>query len=303
MALARDLGCHMFREISVKESMNDASEVFEDLWREFSRLSPRSPSTSQRRKYSCKLQDKISVLDSEACTCASEALKTISHSHSFSHANEVLVTTLTSTLKRQGSLPSTSFPSARQIRQSLMKHSSTQNDLYSHSRNIPSIPEHIKEMEEEHEEERIGSPKPHRSRKNAIFSVANHLHLSLPKAFGFENSSAPPSVAHSPPCHELFSLSSMSSSSGSLNSLTENVETTPDTSARNSKSSVGRVRSSSDASSLRRKNSDKSNQLTFLYHEHCQRHRNRHWDAKKCHQQFSHTFNPLTSPLEVKGFC
>ena len=80
MALARDLGCHWFREISVKESMSDASEVFEDLWREFSRLSPRSPSTSARRKYSCKIQDKISILDSEACTCTSEALKTINHS-------------------------------------------------------------------------------------------------------------------------------------------------------------------------------------------------------------------------------
>jgi len=63
-ALARDLGCHMFREISVKESLTDASEVFEDLWREFSLLNPRSrPSNSQRRKNSCKIQDKISILD------------------------------------------------------------------------------------------------------------------------------------------------------------------------------------------------------------------------------------------------
>uniref|UniRef100_H2YHV8 small monomeric GTPase n=1 Tax=Ciona savignyi TaxID=51511 RepID=H2YHV8_CIOSA len=64
---ARELSCHIFREISVKESMDEASEVFEDLWREFARRCPRSPSSSQRRKFSYRIQDKIPILNSNAC--------------------------------------------------------------------------------------------------------------------------------------------------------------------------------------------------------------------------------------------
>ena len=300
MALARDLGCHMFREISVKESMNDASTVFEDLWREFSRLSPRSPSTSQRRKNSCKIQDKIAILDSEACTCASEALKTISHGN-HNHINEALVTTLASTLKRQCSSFST-FPSPRPSRRSIFKHTNHHEDFTTHSiRHIHSIAEH---MEEENDEISVLALKFQRPRKNAVIHVASTGQLSPLRSFTSQIMSAPSSVAHSPPCQEMRTslMSTSSSSSTSLNSLTESNS---DVSERNSKSSsIGRARSSSDASSLRRRNSDKSNQLTTEYHEHCRRHRMRVWDLKKCHQEFSRAFkNSSFTNVEVHGFC
>lgn len=66
--LASDLGCHIFREISVKESVMDASNVFKDLWREFSSRSPRSPSSSHRKKSQYRLHNKIPILNSSKIT-------------------------------------------------------------------------------------------------------------------------------------------------------------------------------------------------------------------------------------------
>ena len=299
MALARDLGCHMFREISVKESTSDASEVFEDLWRDFSRLSPRSPSTSQRRKNSCKIQDKITVIVSEACTCASEALKAISPGQN--HVHETRAASLASSLRRHGSFSFTSFPSPRPSRHSFLKHSHHHDSSSENSiRHIHSIPEH---WEEENEEVSL-SFKFQRPRRNAVLRVGSSGQVSPLKSFTFDMTSAPASVAHSPPCQETRTnlMSTSSSSNTSLNSLTE---TNSDVSERNSKSSsVERVRSNSDASSVRRKNSDKSLQLTTEYHEHCLKHRMRICDLKKCHQEFSQAFkNQALTNVEVRGFC
>jgi len=61
--LAAELGCHIFREISVKESMYDARDLYIDLWREFAKRTPR---ISSRRKPSVKLHDKIPIVRSQS---------------------------------------------------------------------------------------------------------------------------------------------------------------------------------------------------------------------------------------------
>ena len=300
MALARELGCHLFREISVKESINDASEVFEDLWREFSRLSPRSPSTSQRRKFSVRIQDKISVLDSEACTCASEALKTIVHGHNHNHANEKLVTTLTSTLKRQSSAPLISLPSSRHLKYSLLNHSSNSDPFDYNPRSIPSIPENIKEEPEDCDSDSLplSSKSYLHSRRNAILSDTNDVKHYPRKTLNSDNISLKDfDGALVPTRASVNSVSSFSSSNTSLNSL-------PEPFFFDSKLSNGRNRSSSDASGTKRKNSEESNHLTSLYQQHCIKQRSRKWEMRKCNQQFSHLLNnnSISNAFEVRGF-
>ena len=291
MALARDLGCHMFREISVKESINDPSDIFEDLWREFSRLSPRSPSTSQRRKFSCRIQDKISVLDSEACACASEALKSLAHGHNHHHhANEALVTTLTSTLKRQSSSPLILYPHSRLFKLPLRKNSSL--DLEP-KRRIPSIPE-------TDEESLPKSPESEKSPNLRASVFEKRGQLQRRKAFSSENISIISPGSFTPPDREHSVLSSTSSSNASLNSVADATAR-----LREAHDLTGRLRSSSDGSSVKRKNSKESNNLTILYRQHCLRHRNRKWDLQNCNQQFSHTFNgppSIAGAYEVRGF-
>ena len=69
--LAQQLGCHLFREISVKESWQDSKSVYLELWRRFRSNSPNSPSQTQRKKFSYRLQHKIPVMYSSSnCVAA-----------------------------------------------------------------------------------------------------------------------------------------------------------------------------------------------------------------------------------------
>lgn len=61
--LAADLGCHIFREISVKESINDARDVYADLWTEFTKHAPR---ITIRRKPIIKIHEKIPIVKSRS---------------------------------------------------------------------------------------------------------------------------------------------------------------------------------------------------------------------------------------------
>ena len=210
--LAQELNCHMFREISVKESMSESSEIFEDLWRQFYRLSPRSPSSGQRRKFSYRIQDKISIIDSSTCSSTTEALKQISSNPNESIVNEALVTTLTSTLKRQmtsGSPSSYNYRTAKQY-------------LAGGERSVPNIPEYIKEDEEDMVED-VPKPPPRyrRSRRNALITESSLGTLKASSDNDIRKSAKlgiPDLLMHLTP-------SSRSSSNGSLNSQPGSLST------------------------------------------------------------------------------
>nr|XP_002126977.1 ras-like protein family member 11A [Ciona intestinalis] len=191
---ARDLRCHIFREISVKESMYEAGEVFEDLWREFSKRSPRSPSSSQRRKFSYRIQDKIPVLNSNSCAC-----------DTWRHSPHNVVTSLANTLRRQS------------LASGLIKYS---KDFYSRdddridevTRNIPRIPE------VETEESEV-SDEPRRRRRNAVVGgfnpPATPRRTPLSKALSVDN-------VFSKAMHERDDVSS-SSTTSSITSLNGSI--------------------------------------------------------------------------------
>ena len=289
MALARDLGCHFFREISVKESTTDASEVFEDLWREFSRLSPRSPSTSQRRKYSCKLQDKISVLDSEACTCASEALKTINHSSS----NTSIVSSLTSALKRQSSVPSLYQAASRSIRDGVFSDSNNNEERFDGSRMVAK--------NSEDREIDLSFKTPQYKRKSSRSSRRNGLTLNV-----FENkfSSFPSLSSTDPMCNGIgggtptdrnapppfLTSSSRSSSNSSLNGSSSS----PSDSGMKIKPLESPIyRPDLDTSVTRHSDSTGSDDLVSQYRVHCLRHRARKSVTNNCYSPS--TSCPLSS--------
>lgn len=71
--LSKELGCHIFREISVKESWDEPKQVYFDLWRVSNEMSPGSPSWTQRKKFSHKLQQKIPTLNSNPSTPPSQS--------------------------------------------------------------------------------------------------------------------------------------------------------------------------------------------------------------------------------------
>lgn len=66
--LAAELGCHIFREISVKESIRDARQLYADLWREFAKRAPPAARSAigGRRKLSGRIYDRIPVLRSRS---------------------------------------------------------------------------------------------------------------------------------------------------------------------------------------------------------------------------------------------
>ena len=66
--LSKELGCHLFREISVKESWEDPKRVYYDLWRMYNVTSHGSPSWAQRKRFSHKVQHKIPTLNSKPST-------------------------------------------------------------------------------------------------------------------------------------------------------------------------------------------------------------------------------------------
>ena len=273
MALARDLGCHWFREISVKESMSDASEVFEDLWREFSRLSPRSPSTSARRKYSCKIQDKISVVDSEACTCASKALKTINH-----FSNTSIVSSLTSVIKRQASVPSLYHAATRAGKDAVYSDSNNNDERTDCSRFFPKSPE---------DREREISPsfktpqykRKHSRRHGLTVNAFENKFSSFPSLSQAEsmfnsvndvNAAGSPSDGNGPMA--FLTSSSRSSSNSSLNGSSSS----PSDSGVKMKPLESPVyRPELGMSSLRHSESPGSDDLVSQYRQHCLRHRAR----------------------------
>ena len=272
MALARDLGCHMFREISVKESMNDASEVFEDLWREFSRLSPRSPSTSQRRKYSCKLQDKISVLDSEACTCASEVLK---------GSNPSIVSSLTSALKRQTSVPALYHSPARSNKDAVYSDSNNNDERLDSSRIFQRIPE-----QEESKKDLLTTsqtpkfPRKYSRRSGIVGNAFESKFASFPslshaeamcKAVSVDDVCGTQDVSTSVASGLLFASSSRSSSSSSLNGSSSPSDGGVKMKSLESQTS----RTDSDYLTLRQSDSASSDELVSMYRDHCLRNRSR----------------------------
>nr|CAB3265450.1 ras-like protein family member 11A [Phallusia mammillata] len=306
--LAKDLGCHMFREISVRESVHESGEVFEDLWREFSRLSPRSPSSSQRRKFSYRIQDKIPVLNSNASTCASEALKNLG-------VNEG-ISTLTHTLKKQCSAPGFTF-STRTSKESLYNDSNNNNhsdDMYDNARDIARIPE----ADDEDSDPATPPPdygKPMRSRRNAVVSGSlttkpptfpRARRKALCKAVSVDNvfnhldeNSTTASDTTTP-------LSS-SSTSSSTTSLNGSINPSTNSSDKLKTNDSMRVRSSSDAgqnqSDPKKAVSRNPEDLVSIYQDHCRRHRARRCESVK----FKRPFNPmpavpLTSTYEVGGF-
>ena len=283
MALARDLGCHMFREISVKESINDPSDIFEDLWREFSRLSPRSPSTSQRRKFSCRIQDKISVLDSEACACASEAHKTLNN-----NTNGSIVSSLASVLKRQTSVPS--------IYTSISRKDAIYNDSNNNEeRLIPRIEEHQGDTDNTKTPTRTPNFRRRYSRRNGV--TANPLETkssSFPALSqqGYlcdvTNDDAPSPDTLGEPI--LFLASSRSSSVSSLNGSVSPGDSGIKMKPLDPPEPV--LPLSAD--------SPNSDNLVTIYRDHCMRTRGRRCDSSKLSQSLS-TFSPSSSK-PVSGY-
>ena len=223
MELAKDLGCHFFREISVKESLTESYQVFEDLWRYFLQLSPRSPSSSQRRKFLYRIQDKISVIDSATCSCAADALKQANNNRNQENSvNEVLVTTLTSTLKRQLNSHINQKFDYKNAKQYL-----SQEERQDATRGIPRIPENIKEDEEEDQNaKKIPSRIYRRSRRNALANGGVKVKSSSSDDDVSDQSSVT-FVTSSSASSSSASLSSLASSSTTLTSLSTKSEEIP----------------------------------------------------------------------------
>ena len=288
MALARELGCHLFREISVKESINDASEVFEDLWREFSRLSPRSPSTSQRRKFSVRIQDKISILDSEACTCASEALKT---------TNGSIMSSLTSALKRQGSVTSLYSSPTRSSKDSTFSDPNNNEERF-----IPKIPEHREMDENPNSTERIPSHQTKISKRKNVETKFSFFPFSpqpdvLSKSISVDNvyntSSSSPSIGGRSP----LTFSSTSSSSSSLNDSSSPSESKTKTKL------FERSSSKLEPENLNSKPSDcpNSDDMFLRYQDHCRRNKGRRCDISRLNSTSAiENFHPSPS-LQIEG--
>ena len=290
--LARDLGCHIFREISVKESMSDATQVFEDLWRHFFRLSPRSPSSSQRRKFSLRIQDKISILDS-ACSCASDALKNFSMNSNNSSTNEILVTTITSTLKRQinnGPLSNYNYRNAKQY-------------LAKNERCTPRIPENIIEDEED-DVTKIPSPplRYQRSRRNALVNdtqLTENNEISSPPISIGNNSSK--SIKSGIPENVLSHLTPSSRSSSNASLSSQNGLTSTLTSTGSKSEEIEGFRSQSDTASFKKKDGKPSDKSQFdFYPNHSRRDRTRSQKSNKSkYSSFPH--NNSSSRLTSSG--
>ena len=285
MALARDLGCHMFREISVKESTSDASEVFEDLWRDFSRLSPRSPSTSQRRKNSCKIQDKISVLDSEACTCTSEVLRSIHNSSN----NPSIVSSLTSVLKRQASVPSLYHAVTRSAKDGGYSDSNNNDERFDGCRISSKFAEDREGISDIRASFKTPQNKRKHSRRHGLTSNAfENKFSSFPSLSQAESVCSDVNGAASSDRNTsstVFTSSSRSSSNSSLNGSSS----CPSESGLKIKPLESPIyRPDLDTSPLRNSDSHSSDDLVTQYREHCLRHRAR--KSVTC-------YSPLSCPL------
>ena len=285
-ALARDLGCHIFREISVKESMAEAGNVFEDLWREFSRISPRSPSSSQRRKFSIRIQDKIPTLESHSCSmCNIEISKQANIS-----VNGSMVSSITNTLKRQTSVPTMLGVTSRLAKDFYLSDSNNNEERIDSQRGCPCIPEHSEDNEtNEADEKQQCSYIRRRTRRCAVTShdppenKANFPSFArrkaISKSFSADNvltSACPnsPSSTGTP-----LTSSSRSSSNSSLNGSTSpGVQSTlskinPFDRIRGYESKHHHHHHHSDVT-----NPPKSDELVTLYQDYCRRQRARRND-------------------------
>ena len=271
--LARDLGCHMFREISAKESMNEAAEVFEDLWRHFSQLSPRSPSSSQRRKFSIRIQDKIPVLDSHSCsTCTPETIK-----QTTVHVNGSVGSSHLNTLRRQTSVPT--MLGSRLSKDVIMNDSNNNEEKIESPRSIPCIPEHAEEEESKDVDTRQRrSFMQRRTRRNAISHDLPENKPSFPlfarkktlcKSMSVDNMYSNVSP-HSPTgTGTPLTSSSRSSSNSSLNGSTS-------PGIRSGKlNPFDRLRGYEPKYHTHHNHTDQSDELVTLYQDYCRRHRAR----------------------------
>ncbi|CAK8683305.1 unnamed protein product [Clavelina lepadiformis] len=282
-ALAQDLGCHLFREISVKESPSDSCEVFEDLWRDFEKNNPRLPSSSQRRKMSYRIHDKIPVISSNASIKASETLKAIWESGDNSG---YLTYNLTNNLRRLKSAPVL-------LTNEMNNHNNNKENALDNTRTIDSIPENVEECDSCGEnglkpESPITSEVSESEPMNVVHEKKTFFHptLSRCKSLTKTFSSSLENVFSSIDLHRASSsgvstpLTSSTSPSSSNSSLNEVVASTVvHGKSKSMDNGSVRGRSSSDTASMlkKRRNSVKPDDLMMvtMYHEHCRRNRAR----------------------------
>ena len=292
--LARELGCHFFREISVKESMNEAGEVFEDLWREFSRLSPRSPSSSQRRKFSIRIQDKISVLDSNSCTCAT----TDGHRQHTSASNGSVKSSISNNLKRQASAPTLITSNLRTSKDYYYNDTNNNQEQIDCPRNCPCIPEHNEELDECDTRQRRSFIRRRLRRSDTVHNIGESKPLSFPlfqrrKALSIsvENVFTPSSPTS--PKANILTSSSRSSSNSSLNG-----SNSPSWSSAGCKlKQISRLRGY-DSSQQQQNGSSDHDPMLVLYQDHCRRNRGRRSD-QSAYSRLASSTNFASQPYEV----
>ena len=302
-ALAKDLGCHIFREISAKESMSEAGNVFEDLWREFSKISPRSPSSSQRRKFSIRLQDKIPTLDSESCVaCNSESSKHVNLS-----INASVVSSITNSLKRQSSAPTIFGMNSRFAKDFFTNDSNNNEERIDSHRNCPCIPEQNEDCElNDCEERQRRSHIRQRTRRSGISHDLTETKPAFPlfarrkgmsKSMSVENMLAS-TVPNSPlGTGTPLTSSSRSSSNSSLNGSTSPgimVKINPFDRIRGYETKYHQPHSEHTTPS--------SEELVSFYQDHCRRQRARRADT--CHNRLVATQSlplPACKVSEVGG--
>lgn len=297
--LSRELGCHFFREISTRESINEPTQVFEDLWREFSRRSPRSPSSSQRKKFSYRIQDKIQVLSSDSSACAAEAVKSFAvanRSHSLRRQHSTPVLPLSIRLSKAGNCNDNNNNKTFQKRNSLDK-----------GRDIMRIPE----ADGEDSDSPATPPpysKPPRGRRNALISVPQNFarqnnrqdgrRAPLLKATSADSvySSSEQRLSVPSDTSTTFSSSSTSSSTTSLNGTL-----LPNTNDRLKLQIPLRVRSSSDVGQNEHANAIEG--FVPLYASHQRARKMRRGTPGKCRRSVSPIpILPLKATYEVGGF-
>ena len=127
--LSKELGCHLFREISVKESWEDPKRVYYDLWRMYNVTSPGSPSWAQRKRFSHKVQHKIPTLNSKPLTPQSRSplvpRKVTQHNHEDQVEFRKVLTSSTQSIN----FNSTSYLGSASLRQDSKSNSVDKNQI------------------------------------------------------------------------------------------------------------------------------------------------------------------------------
>ncbi|CAK8683307.1 unnamed protein product [Clavelina lepadiformis] len=312
MALARDLGCHLFREISVKESTEESKCVFEDLWREFSKKSPRSPSSSQRKKFSYRIQDKIPVLESNSCTCTSEAHRKCGSSLIL---NGSLVSNVRNTLRRQTSVPIMQLGSSRKARDFVYSDANNNDERFNYSRDIDRIPEDSDEDDSSDTNSKPNVFNSPRARRNALTdtsslglpALSHRPNKALRKSISVDNVFIPLDLT---PCSSSgmntpLTSSSASSSNTSLNAISPCPHSAGNFKPKRNEIWRGRIRSDGHSLPNHSPVPDSDEDMVSLYHDHCRRNRSRGLHSSRCNQSFSNSYPHMNYPQtrpEVEGF-